>query len=120
MFHWTPLYSITIHYKNNIQLFFLYTTHVFLLAGEFSGKYSPGITEIFPIHWNKTGYFLLDFNHTYNDDNVTQCYITGDNLQSYSGYLHLFFFAHFSLLLVISLSVNSKLQVCIVLQVSSG
>ena len=40
--------------------------------------------EVLPIHRTTTGLFLVDFYNSYDDVNL--CYITGNNLQSYSGY----------------------------------
>ncbi len=40
--------------------------------------------EVLPLHWTTTGLFLIDYKCHYND--VNQCYITGNNSQSYSGY----------------------------------
>ena len=41
-------------------------------------------TEVLPIHRTTTGLFLVDYFYSYDD--VNQCYITGNNSQSYSGY----------------------------------
>jgi hypothetical protein len=40
--------------------------------------------EVLPIHRTTIGLFLVDFFYSYDD--VNQCYITGNNSQSYSGY----------------------------------
>ena len=42
------------------------------------------LRKVLPIPRTTFGHFLIDYYH--DDDDVNQCYITGNNLQSYSGY----------------------------------
>jgi len=44
----------------------------------------PGKSVLLPIHRTTTGLFLIEYKYHYDD--VNQCYKTGNNSQSYSGY----------------------------------